>query len=189
MRTYFLLVVVCALPLFFSACGNTKQTDQQALTDHAPAVETETAGSTNVAVSARLAELGLTTNSEWRGINLGDAFGKVKATEKGESFERDAEHVGYTVDIKNIQTMDILYYQTGGKVSAIDVDLFLNSRQSVTDYQTDLVAYFTSLYGNVTANDGSAVWAGAKRIRVTLTDVSKGKDFGLKIKMAPANAM
>lgn len=187
MKTYFLWIAICSSTLFWSACRSRQQTNNQASTEHSTAVETGTALPTNVAITGRLAGLGLTADSDWRGINLGDEFGKVKATEKGESFESDAEHVGYTIDLKNLETADVLYYQTDKKVSAIDVDFFLNSRQSVTDYQNELKSYFTSQYGSPELGDTG--WVGARGITVSLNDVSKGKDYGLKIKIASAGAL
>ena len=183
MRTCFLWITVWVLPFFFNACRSRQQPTDQATAEHSTAVETATAFPQNVTVTDRLAELGLTSGSDWRGINLGDDFGKVKATEKGESFESDTEHIGYTVELENLETADILYYQTAKKVSAIDVDLFVNNRQSVTDFQRELESYFTARYGNPKPSDGGTVWTGGKGKTVSLKDVSKGKDFGLKIKM------
>lgn len=137
-------------------------------------------------ITGRLADLGLTADSHWRGINLGDAFGDVRAREKGEPFESDAKHIGYTVEFKNLETADMLYYQANQKVSAIDVDLFLNTRQSVDAYQKELTPYFTARYGAPKPTSGGNVWTGPKGETVTLKDVSKGKDFGLKIKIVPA---
>lgn len=183
MKTYLLCAVVWSITLFFNACRSRQQANTQDTADHSTAVETVTALPTNVAITGRLIELGLTPTSDWRGISLGDEFGKVKVTEKGESFEIDAEHVGYTIELKNLETADVLYYQTAKKVSAIDVDLFLNSRQSANDFQKELESYFTARYGNPKTSDSGSVWMGDKGISVTLNDVSKGKDFGLKIKM------
>ncbi|GAB3809476.1 hypothetical protein GCM10028819_51310 [Spirosoma humi] len=133
-----------------------------------------------------MAELGLTSTSHWHGINLGDDFSKVKATEKGEPFESDADHIGYTLELTNLESADVLYYQSAKKVSAINVDLFLNSRQSVTTYQKELSSYFSSRYGSPKPSMGGTGWTGPKGETVLLKDVSKGKDFGLTIKMAPS---
>ena len=189
MRTYLLKVAICLTPFFFSACGNSQKTETQSTGEHATAVETETPSTVNVPITTRLAELGLTPDSDWRGIKLGDAFSNIKATEKGEYFESDAEHIGYTIELKNLETADILYYQTATKVSAIDVDLFLNSRQSVAEYQKELVPYFTARYGTPKTSNGSTIWTAAKGINASLKDVSKGKDYGLKIKMGPTATM
>ena len=184
MNRYFLAVAICISTLLFTACSSRQQTDSQATDSTTRASLSETA--TDVAITGHLADLGLTTDSDWRGINLGDDFSKVKATEKSESFESDATHVGYTVEFANLETADMLYYQANKKVSAIEVDLFLNSRQSVTDYQKELGTYFASRYGAPKPGNSGTMWTSPKGESVTLKDVSKGKDFGLKIKMAPA---
>lgn len=177
------LAIGCLISaLFFSACSNQKQADTQATDSTTIAATTEVI--TDIPITGHLAELGLTANSDWRGINLGDAFANVKGLEKGEPFESDSDHIGYTIELKNLETADILYYQTDKKVSAIDVDLFLNTRQSVTEYQNELEMYFTARYGTSKPAEGGTVWSGWKKGTVTLKDVSKGKDFGLKIKIA-----
>ena len=187
MNKYFLPVAICFLSFVFDSCSNRRQTDTQLADSTAKASISETA--TNASITGHLADLHLTSDSDWRGINLGDDFSKVKATEKGESFESDANHVGYTVEFANLETADMLYYQTNQKVSAIDIDLFLNSRQSVDTYQKELRSYFTARYGAPKAGSGETVWTNPKGESVTLKDVSKSKDYGLKIKIAPTGGV
>ena len=184
MNRHFLTVAICLSTVFFTACNSRQQTDSHSPDSTAQSSVSETA--TDIAITGHLADLGLTADSDWRGINLGDDFSKVKATEKGESFESDATHIGYTVEFANLETADMLYYQANKKVSAIEVDLFLNSRQSVTDYQKQLGTYFATRYGAPKPGNSGTVWTGSNGETVTLKDVSKGKDFGLKIKIAPA---
>ncbi len=182
MNKYFLVVTLCCSILFFSACRSRQQANSQS-TDSTQTTESATEMTTHVTIAGHLTELGLTPNSDWRGINVGDEFSNVKGLEKGESFESDTDHIGYTIELKNLESADILYYQTGKKVSAIDVDLFLNNRQSVTIYQKELEGYFSVRYGAPKPGDGGTVWIGQKGKTVLLKDVSKGKDFGLKIKI------
>lgn len=187
MKQIALLLFACTLLLNQQACRSRQQANLQA-TDSASTATTDTSAietAARVHTAGRLSDLGLTPDSHWRGINLGDDFSRVKAAEKGEPFESDAEHIGYTVELKNLETADMLYYQTDKKVSAIDVDLFLNSRPSVDAYQSELSAYFTPRYGPSKPGNSGAVWTGPRGETITLKDVSKGKDFGLKIKVAP----
>lgn len=183
MEIRYLATVLYLSILTLSACNTRKQADTQG-TD-STAIAATSGSTTEVEITGRLAELGLTADSDWRGINLGDEFSKVKGLEKGEPFESDADHIGYTIELKNLESADMLYYQTDSKVSAVDVDLFLNSQQSVTDFQKDLSAYFTARFGTSKPGDGGTVWSGSQGYTVSLKDVSKGKDFGLKIKMGP----
>lgn len=185
MKRISLLLLLLTLSLYQQACRSRQQANSQA-TDSTSATESASGAAANLTISGHLAELGLTPDSHWRGINLGDDFAKVKATEKGESFENDANHIGYTIELTNLESADMLYYQKNNKVSTIDVDLFLNSRQSVNDYQKELGAYFTSRYGASKPAAGGATWTGSTGETVLLKDVSKGKDFGLKVKIGPA---
>ena len=187
MKQIGLLLIICLLLLNQQACRSRQQTDSQPADSTASATQTAPSTPADVPITGRLAELGLTSDSDWRGINLGDDFAKVKATEKGEAFESNATHVGYTVEFDNLETADILYYQTGRNVSAIDVDLFLNGRQSVNTYQEELGTYFTSRYGTPKTRNSSTIWISPKEETVILKDVSKGKDFGLKIRITPTN--
>ncbi|GAB3497470.1 hypothetical protein GCM10027341_17610 [Spirosoma knui] len=180
MRNRFTFLAVLAVLVLSNACQNKQQSTNQTTDTTTAAAGPATS---NVAVTGRVADLGLTPTSDWRGINLGDDFATVKTTEKGEPFESDAKHVGYTVEFKNLESADMLYYQANQKVSAIEVDLFLNTRQSVDAHQKELGAYFTSKYGSSKSSDGGLTWTGSKGQNVLLKDVSKGKDFGLKIKI------
>lgn len=186
MKKLILLSFACLLTAGFSACRSRQQAGNQPTDSLAVSAPTPTVDSAPEPVTGRLADLGLTRDSHWRGINLGDDFATIKAKEPSAPFERDAQHVGYTVEFKNLETADMLYYQEGGKVSAIAVDLFLNNRQSVDDFRKELNTYFTTRYGTPRPGNGGTVWKGPANEQVTLNDVSKGKDFGLKIKIASA---
>lgn len=180
------LLVLISLVVTQQACTSKKQPDTTQTPDSSTAATPgPVVDYVPEPITGRLAALGLTRDSHWRGINLGGDFAVVKANEKGEAFERDAKHVGYTVEFPNLETADMLYYQTGGKVSAIEVDLFLNNRQSVDGYRKELEPYFTTRYGTPKPGAGGPVWTGPTGEQVSLKDVSKGKDFGLKIRIAP----
>lgn len=187
MTRYFLATATLFLLLFMTDCKNRQQTTKQGADSTAVATEAEPVSPDDIVITDRLASLGLTATSDWRGVNIGDAFAHVGAVEKGEPFEQDTEHSGYTIELKKLETADVLYYQTAKKVSAIDVDLFLNSRQSATDYQKDLQPYFTARYGAPKSGSGGTIWTGRNGETVTLSDVSKGKDYGLKIRFASAD--
>ena len=187
MTRHFLAVAVLFLLLFLNNCKNRRQATEQGTDSTAVVAEAEPVSPDDVVITERLAGLGLTATSDWRGVTIGDAFAHVNAVEKSEPFERDAEHSGYTIELKNLETADVLYYQTNKKVSAIDVDLFLNSRQSVTDYKKDLEPYFTARYGAPKPGGTGTVWTGQRGETIILSDVSKGKDYGLKIRIASAD--
>lgn len=141
-----------------------------------------------VELTERLSLLGLTQTGHWRGISLGDPMTTVTTKEKEKPFEQDARHVGYTVEFPNLETADFLYYQENQKVSSIVVDLYLNNQASVDAYKKDLNGYFTRRYGQSTLKDKATVWTDLKQAQISLKDVSKGKDFGLKVKVTPVTA-
>jgi hypothetical protein len=179
------LLVFISLLISLNACRNRDQAAEQTAES---STATDKAGTPSVNVmTERLTGLGLTTDSDWRGINLGDAYSSVAKREKGEPFERDDEHAGYTVELKNLETVDVLYYQEEGKVSAIEVDLYVNTEPAVNEYRKDLVTYFNKRYGAGETDEETTTWTAPKGKIVTLKDVSKGKDYGIKIRILPSD--
>lgn len=167
-----------------SACTTKqKRTAQTADSTAAPALAITDAPRP---VADRLTRLGLTSDSQWRGLNLGDDFDSVKKTEKGEPFEQDARHVGYAVDFPNLESMDVLYEQQNEKISAITADLYLNNRFAVDECQKALSDHFTNRYGTPKTVNGNSVWHGPVSEHIRLSDVSKGKDYGLKVSITSA---
>lgn len=161
----------------FMSCQSKKEATQT--TDSTAAAPAE-----EVTISGRLDSLGVTAEGHWRGISLGDSLTRVKAAEKTEPFETAPDHIGYSVEFPNLESMDVLYYHRGQPlVTGIVVDLYLNTAQSVKAYNEDLTAYFTARYGKPVTEEGMTVWTTPKQEKVRLKDVSQGKDFGLKIKI------
>ncbi len=176
------------LMMLVTAACDTKQKQTTQTTDSTIA---PTVAVTDVSqpMSERLTRLGLTSDSHWRGLNLGDAFDSVKKAEKGEPFEQDARHVGYAVDFPNLESMDVLYEQENEKISAITTDLYLNNRATVDAYQKELSDYFSARYGTPKTINGGPVWNGPANEQISLADVSKGKDFGLKVRITSSGGI
>ncbi|GAB3890541.1 hypothetical protein GCM10028803_01440 [Larkinella knui] len=178
MKQTFMYSALLATALFLNAC----QSKQQASEATTPADTTEILpnradSQSDVAVSDWLEKLVGSEDGLFRGVNLGDAVSVVKENENGEPFEEDAAHIGYTIDYPNLESTDIQYFlDKNKKVIRIDVDIYLNNRASVDTHLQELTAYFTRKYGNAVEKS----WNAAGH-RITLADVSKGKDFGLKL--------
>ena len=190
MTKYLYAVLFVALLLTGAACRSKTQTQTTATTDSTAAAQMDTPETTAkpIAMTERLTALGLTQTGHWRGISLGDSITRVVTSATEKPFEQDAAHVGYTVEFPNLESADFLYFQQAGKVSAIEVDLYLNTRKSVDAYQKDLTDYFNQRYGTPITTAATTVWTGPKQETIRLKDVSKGKDFGLKVKIAPTGA-
>lgn len=178
-----LLQVLLAMALLSQACQSTSQSEKTNLDSTLTAAGTSAVPPASAAaLSSRLRDIGLTTDSDWRGIRLGDAAATVKEKEKATLFETDAKHLGYTVEFANLESIDMLYLLGANQtVSGIEVDLYLNDAQSVDAYQTDLKRYFDARY-KATATAGT--WQGDRGQTITLKNVSKGKDYGLKVRIA-----
>ena len=177
MKHLFLLGCLVGLT---AACTSRQTTDAStsATIDSSQTAPATMSAPATVALTARLTGLGMTTDHDWRKVTLGDAFTAAKATETAQPFEQDAAHVGYSQEFTNLESVDYQYIQEGEKVTSIQVDLYLNTVQSVKAYGQELTTYLTARYGNPTITLQSTTW---KNGTVTLKDVSKGKDFGLKL--------
>ncbi|CCG99271.1 hypothetical protein FAES_1261 [Fibrella aestuarina BUZ 2] len=174
-----LSIVLLGLSLLATACESRKTTDATQTSDTATATPVTDNSASNVAtLTPRLQALGLTPDHAWQNVNLGDDFSALKANAKAEPFEQDVKHVGYTTEFDNLESVDYQYFQDNGKINKIQVDLYLNTAQSVADYKKDLITYLTGKYGSAASIAQGSSWQQGK---VTLLDVSKGKDFGLRL--------
>lgn len=96
--------------LLLTACESRRPTDTTQVTDTAqtgPAESNSLAATTSL--SPRLQALGLTPGHDWKTVSLGDDFAAVKATAKVEPFEQDAQHVGYSTEFENLESVDYQY--------------------------------------------------------------------------------
>lgn len=173
------LVSLCLIGLL-AACTSRQTSDATTTTDSARTEADATQTTTAVPLSTRLTSLGLTADHDWRRVNLGDDFAAVKSTETAEPFEQDADHIGYSQEFPNLESIDYQYFQSGNRVNGIQVDFYLNSADAVKTYQQELTTYLNARYGQATASSKTLSW---KSGNVVLKDVSKGKDFGLKLTM------
>ncbi len=176
-----ILVFGSLLILPLSQACTDKARSEKPTSDTVTLVETKDVSNAETALTERLTALGLTTNSDWRGIKLGDPVITVRAAEKGTLFESDAKHLGYSIEFPNLESADVLYQLDAKQtVSGIDVDLYLNNEKSATAYQTELTNYFNARYKPAGT---PATWMGENKEIVTIKNVSKGKDYGLKVKI------
>ncbi|MFD1144157.1 hypothetical protein ACFQ4C_23735 [Larkinella insperata] len=184
MKQAFTYGALLALALFFNACQNKQQASEATSpADTTEIINNQTGADSEVAASDWLNKLVGPPEGTFRGINLGDGVATVKAKESAEPFEEDAKHVGYTIEYENLESFDVQYFlDKSKKVERIEVDIYLNNRQSVEDHKKELAAYFTRRFGSPTQQG----WNVAGNRQVTLTDVSKGKDFGLKLVFGPS---
>lgn len=172
-----LFVSLCLVGLV-AACTSRQNSDATNSSDSARIDSVTIDTPAAVPLTTTLTNLGLTSDHDWRKVNLGDEFTAAKATETTEAFEQDANHIGYTQEFDNLESVDYQYFQTGNKVTSIQVDFYLNSMNAVKAYQKELTTYLTARYGPSSGSAGALSW---KNGNVVLKEVSKGKDFGLKL--------
>jgi hypothetical protein len=123
-----------------------------------------------------------------RGVSFGDPISKVKATETFEMFEEMPDHLGYTMETPQLETIDVQYFLSKDKkVERIMVDVYLNSGDATKQLWNAGKAHFSDLYATP-KEDGNIVTWNKNAVRVNMEDVSKGKDYGLKFEFFPAGS-
>ena len=131
--------------------------------------------------------LGNSTEGIIRGISFGDEIAKVKSTETFEMFEETADHLGYTSETPQLETIDVQYFiDSEKKVNKIQVDVYLNSSDATKQLWNAGKNHFTETYASPKEENKVVVW-NKNSIRVQMEDVTKGKDFGLKFLFFPTN--
>jgi len=122
-----------------------------------------------------------------RGIAFGDPIAKVKATETFEMFEETPDHLGYTSETAQLETIDVQYFLTSEKkVNKITIDVYLNSPEATKQLWNASKRYFSEAYASPKEESKKVSWNN-KSVRVNMEDVSEGKDYGLKFQFFPAD--
>ena len=186
------LLLVCTLIGVLANCRTKNTTNEDAtLPTDSVAVQSPSA---NDEINSNQSELlntviGSTDEGVIRDIAFGDPVSKVKATEKFELFEDSLRHVGYTFETEQLETIDVLYYftPTGRTINKITVDVYLNSETATRQLWTTARKRFTARFGEPQkATERQISWEKAP-VNATITNVSEGKDYGLKFVFTPSD--
>lgn len=178
-------VITVAVSLLFSCGKSGEQTTeaQKAETDTSTAITTPII-STN---QSELLKMVISPQGgDFRGFKFGDPLSKIKAEEKFELFEDSTDHVGFTHETENFEAIDVLYYLDGNKaLNSIRVDIYLNDANAVSNLADQFDTYLSGKYNPEKKEAKSTTWRDKKGIFITLEDVSKQKDYGLKLSIGP----
>lgn len=177
--TYLLVLAGIAAILFSCGKSNEKTAEQKAATDTANAVKTPVVSSNQ----SELLKLVITPQGgDFRGFKFGDPLSKIKAEEKFELFEDSTDHVGYTHETENFEAIDILYYLDNNKaLNGVRVDIYLNEANDAQSLYAQFDTYLSGKYAPDSKQGKRTTWKARSGMLVTLEDVSKGKDYGLRI--------
>ena len=186
-KSLVILVLLCTL----NACStkteeesDVKVTDSVALTD--PAQQQLNSNQSTLLQTALAIPASGNASGIIRGISFGDAISKVKATETFEMFEETADHLGYTLETPQLETIDVQYFLSPDKkVSKITIDVYLNSAEATKQLWDAGKRYFTENYTAPKEEKSILTWNN-KSVRINMEDVSEGKDFGLKFEFFPS---
>lgn len=184
-----LLILALALTFFVPACNTQTRTDDE---QDAEIDSIDLANPSSQDLNSNQSELLQTiignTSGIIRGVQFGDPILKVKTNENFEMFEDTTDHVGFTFDTEQLETIDVqYYYDVNIGVHKINIDVYLNSKDATKQLWDASKEHFIKKY-DAPAKDGgkNVVWKNGNVI-ITLEDVSVGKDFGLKMSFVPVN--
>jgi hypothetical protein len=182
---YSLIFVVLATALLFSCGKSSEQTSEQQKPKKDSVISgTEPVISTNQSDLLRL--ILSPQGGDFRGFKFGDPLSKIKSGETFELFEDSTNHVGFTYETENFEAIDILYYiDKNQALNSIRVDVYLNDANAVQNLFEQFDTYLSGKYTPDKKQGKATTWRGKGGIMVTLNDVSKGKDYGLRLGMGP----
>lgn len=182
---YSLIFVVLATALLFSCGKSGEQTSEQQKPKKDSVISgTEPVISTNQSDLLRL--ILSPQGGDFRGFKFGDPLSKIKSGETFELFEDSTNHVGFTYETENFEAIDILYYiDKNQALNSIRVDVYLNDANAVQNLFEQFDTYLSGKYTPDKKQGKTTTWRGKGGIMVTLNDVSKGKDYGLRLGMGP----
>lgn len=113
-----------------------------------------------------------------RGFSFGQNIDNIKKAETWEEFEQDASYIGYTFEAESLQSVDILYkHDAQNLLSAIDVDIYVNSAEESAAVMNEVKSRLTQKYGQPTDN----VWKLKPSGQVKVASVSTNLDHGLTL--------
>lgn len=131
--------------------------------------------------------MGESNNGIIRGVSFGDPVSKVRAGESFEMFEDTTDHIGFTHDTEQLETIDVQYYHANGRVNRITVDIYLNSPTATQQLWDTAKRNFTERYGVPNQEAARSITWKKNPAQVTIENVSAGKDYGLKMTFVPSD--
>ncbi len=187
LQIYHFGIYVASGLLFLAACNSKdeQQTDQKSPIDSVATRPEDVIVVSNQSEFLRTI-VGNTTNHFYRGIDFGSPVSDIKALEKFEIFEDSTDHVSYTHETENFESVDIQYNLDKNRtIHNIKTDVFLNTEKSTSSLWDQFDNYFSGRYEITETVGKTKTWKAKDGIFIKLMDVSEGKDFGLQIKMGP----
>ena len=173
--------------IFLNSC-QTQTKEEVETTADSVAISNPNQEELNSDQSALLQEvLGSSKEGVIRGIPFRTHLSKVKSIESYEMFEELPDHVGFTHETDQLETIDVLYMLSAEKVvKQIKVDVYLNSEAATQQLWNSAKSAFTEKYGSPEIKGKIITWKKGELI-VDMEDKSEGKDFGLNFQFSPTN--
>jgi hypothetical protein len=119
---------------------------------------------------------------DFRGFNFGDPVSKLKSSETFEMFEDSTDHVGFTHETDNFESVDVIYYLDNNQaMNGVRIDVYLNNANAATQLWEQFDTYLSGKYTVEKRQGQTAFWRRTDGKKIKLENVSKDKDFGIRL--------
>ncbi|MFN4145676.1 MAG: hypothetical protein ACK4GN_07615 [Runella sp.] len=126
------------------------------------------------------------TTGDFRGFRFGTPVSEIKAKETFEMFEDSTYHVAFTYETENFEAIDVIYnLDKNQTLSGIQVEVYLNDEIAVRNLFDQFDTYLSGKYTFHQKKGKIAWWRSSSGKIIQLEDVSKGKDFGIRLIIGP----
>ena len=181
MKKHIYLITLVSAIFYLSSCNNTEKATETQVAE----VKTDSTAAVGVSNSEKLLKKIMGTGDGLlRSVSFGTPIEQVKKTETAEKFEEDEDHVGFSFDSENLETVDILYLKDQKNlVNEIQLDIYLNSQASTDSLMTLMSELFTLRYGKSISTDSTqSTWKIKPKGEVSIKKVITKLDKGLGVK-------
>lgn len=184
---------VCLLCIAIASCTTQKTEEEETpyITDTVPLDNSAADDLNSNQIELLNTIIGATDVGVIRGIDFGDPVSKVQANESFEMFEDSTNHLGFTFETDQLETIDVLYYFSPKQetINKITVDIYLNSDTATRQLWASVIKRFNKKYGPPRDEDSKRVNWNNNSVKATMEEVSVGKDYGLKLVFEPATKL
>lgn len=176
MKIHFLVLLLVVI-----SCNNPNSNKENVMDTTLAVPKERVVSSSNV--QKLLKEIMGTGEGILRGVRFGDAISEIKKKETLELFEEETDHIGYTFDTENTETVDILYLKDSSqKVTGIQLDIYMNTDASNDSLKALMSDMFTTKYGKPTDKGEITVWKIKPNGQVSIKTVKSKIDRGLEVR-------
>jgi hypothetical protein len=181
-------ILICGFLLTVLLACETKKSSETTDSTGSIGAKVGTTESNDINQDNKLVALILNSNKGEREANIGQSLVALKASETLTATDSTSNSLVYSqyFNDSDEEFVDIQYYHNGEKVTALNMDVYLNKEADVAILYKQLSDKFSKKYGNGAAQNKEIVWKLKTGQNLTLKDVSLKLAPGLQITYSKA---